>query len=101
MYLGVKAVLVKSFARIHLANLINFGIAPLTFKDENDYEKINPNDEIEIDFSGIEENKVTLNNKSNNVVIPVVHSLEKRDIEILKAGGALNHAKQKAEALVR
>jgi aconitate hydratase len=48
MYLGVKAVVAKSFERIHAANLINFGILPLTFADESDYDAVNANDGIEI-----------------------------------------------------
>ena len=48
LYLGVKAVLVKSFARIHRANLINAGILPLTFANEADYDKIDQGDELEL-----------------------------------------------------
>lgn len=48
LYLGVKAVITKSFARIHVANLVNAGILPFTFKDENDYDKINQGDELEL-----------------------------------------------------
>ena len=51
MYLGVRAVLTKSFARIHLANLINFGILPLNFANENDYGKVDQGDELELDVS--------------------------------------------------
>ncbi|HEB71729.1 MAG TPA: aconitate hydratase, partial [Nitrospirae bacterium] len=52
-YLGVKAVIVKSFARIHMANLINFGILPLTFENEADYDRIDQGDELELDTSNI------------------------------------------------
>ena len=62
MYLGIKAVIVKSFARIHLANLINFGILPLTFKDEGDYQWVDQGDEIEIEVDDLR-NTVTLINK--------------------------------------
>jgi aconitate hydratase len=53
MYLGIQAVIVKSFARIHLANLINFGILPLTFKDEGDYQWIDQGDEVEIEVDDL------------------------------------------------
>ena len=52
-YLGVKAVVVKSFARIHLANLINFGIVPLTFRNPEDYDRISEGDELEITIGSL------------------------------------------------
>ncbi|MDP6625585.1 MAG: aconitate hydratase [Nitrospinota bacterium] len=96
MYLGVKAILTKSFARIHLANLINFGILPLSFANENDYIKIDQGDELELDVSNLNEN-VILNNITKGIDIPVTHSLSSRDIAILKAGGSLGFAKQQAQ----
>ena len=53
MYLGVQAVIAKSFARIHMANLINFGILPLTFKEDEDYQWIDQGDEIEIEVNSL------------------------------------------------
>ncbi len=94
MYLGVKAVVTKSFARIHLANLINFGILPLTFKNEADYDKIDQGDELELSTSDM--NNLVLKDKTKGIEIPVIHSLEARDIEVLQAGGSLAYAKAHA-----
>jgi len=87
-YLGVKAVVVKSFARIHLANLINFGIVPLTFRNPGDYDRISEGDELEItigDLSG----GCSLTNRTTGEVIELEHTLSAMDAEILKAGGKL------------
>ena len=94
-YLGLKAVIVKSFARIHLANLVNFGIVPLTFVNKEDYNKIDQGDQFEINLITIESGEVTLKNISKNVEIPLTHSLSETEIEVLKAGGKLTHIKQK------
>ena len=96
MYLGVRAVLTKSFARIHLANLINFGILPLNFANENDYGKVDQGDELELDVSQLNGNLI-LKNITKGTDIPVAHSLSSRDIAILKAGGSLGYAKQQAK----
>lgn len=97
MYLGVKAVVAKSFERIHIANLINFGIAPLTFKNSDDYEKISTGDNIELPNirSLIEkgENTVTLKNNSNNDTIELQINLSERQRNMLLAGGLLNTVK--------
>lgn len=90
-YLGVKAVIVKSFARIHQANLVNFGILPLTFVKEADYKKIDQGDELEIDTSNIA-GEITITNKTKGVTIPVTHSLGARDLEVMTAGGTLAYA---------
>mgnify|MGYP001166280570 FL=1 len=95
MYLGVRAVLTKSFARIHLANLINFGILPVNFANENDYSGIDQNDELELDVSNLSGNLI-LKNITKGTDIPIVHSLSSRDIAILKAGGSLGYAKSNA-----
>ena len=87
-YLNIKAVVVKSFARIHLANLINFGIVPLTFVDGSDYDKIEQGDRIEIDVSNLH-STVTLKNISKNSTHKLEHTLSERDISLLKAGGKL------------
>ena len=94
-YLGLKAVIVKSFARIHLANLVNFGIVPLTFVNKEDYNKIDQGDQFEINLITIESGEVTLKNINKNVEIPLTHSLSETEIEVLKAGGKLTHIKQK------
>ena len=96
MYLGIKAVLAKSFARIHLANLINFGILPMTFKDKSDYEKIDELDELKIEhvaslYSCLELEVVNVTKNEN---YKVDCPLSKEDIDILLAGGALNYIRQ-------
>jgi aconitate hydratase len=93
MYLGVKAVITKSFARIHLANLINFGILPLTFMNEKDYDAIEQGDMLELNVKTLDKT-LTLKNKTKGTECQVTHSLGDRDAEILKAGGALGHVKQ-------
>jgi len=94
-YLGIKAVIVKSFARIHLANLINFGIVPLTFVNKEDYDKTGKGDHFEIDLTTLETGRVTLYNITKNIEIPLTHSLSQTEIEELKAGGKLTLIKQK------
>lgn len=87
-YLGVKAVIAKSFARIHLANLINFGIVPLTFKSSEDYDKIEAGDKLEVaigDLTG----EAILFDVTKNIEIALTHTLSKLDGEILKMGGKL------------
>jgi len=93
-YLGIKAVIVKSFARIHLANLINFGIVPLTFANPEDYDQIEQGDSLEVeigDFKG----EVVLNNLTRGVKIKLRHTLSSLDAEILRAGGKLPWLKKK------
>ena len=94
-YLGVKAVIAKSFARIHLANLINFGILPLLFENKDDYDKIEQGDKLEIDLSRLERERIIVKNASKHIEIPLVHNLSERDIVILKAGGKLMYIKNK------
>lgn len=98
LYLGIKAVLVKTFARIHRANLINAGILPLTFVNEADYDKINQGDEIvladvradvEADMS-----KLTVVNKTTGVEIPVLCELTGRTKDIILAGGLLDYTRE-------
>ncbi|MBO5009748.1 MAG: aconitate hydratase [Clostridia bacterium] len=100
LYLGVKAVIAKSFARIHMANLINFGIAPITLKNEADYEKIAEGDEILIEgFKDAiaSKNEATLVVKSSGDRISLVLSFSERQREILLAGGTLNYTKAKSK----
>jgi aconitate hydratase len=97
MYLGVKGVITKAFARIHLANLINFGILPLTFVNEADYDKIEPNDMLELDTSHLDQKPIVLKNVTKGVDIPVTHTLTSRDLEIVKAGGTLAYVKSRSK----
>ena len=98
LYLGIKAVLVKSFARIHRANLINAGILPLTFVNEADYDKINQGDEIALDNvrADIEADKtqLTVVNKTTGVEIPVLCELTGRTKDIILAGGLLDYTRE-------
>ena len=98
LYLGVKAVLVKSFARIHRANLINAGILPLEFADENDYNNIDLGDNLFIEnirdqiAAG---NGITIINKTKNVEINTKCALTERQKDIILAGGLLNYTMSK------
>lgn len=92
-YLGIKAVIVKSFARIHLANLINFGIVPLTFADPGDYDKIDERDDLIIMLGSLERD-IVLNDLTKDLQISLTHTLSLLDIEILRSGGKLAWIKQ-------
>ena len=93
-YLGVKAVLVKSFARIHLANLVNFGILPLTFANAADYDGIDQGDKLELDTKVLKAGEVwTLKNVTKGKDIKVDCPLSQPDLDIIKAGGRLNWIK--------
>lgn len=94
MYLGVKAVIVKSFARIHRANLINFGILPLTFANEADYDKINQGDKLTLETQSLVPDELVLVNETKGVNIPVRLDLAERDKDVVKAGGKLGYARQ-------
>ena len=99
LYLGIKAVIAKSFARIHMANLINFGIVPMTLENESDYDKISEGDEIAI--LGFKEaiekgDKAYLTLKKSGEKLALNLSLSDRQREILLAGGTLNYTKNKA-----
>ncbi len=97
LYLGIKAVVAKSFARIHVANLINFGIVPMTLQNPVDYEKFNEGDQLEI--CGFSETvasatEATLVNKTNGASAKLSLNLSDRQRKILLAGGCLNYTKQ-------
>ncbi|MGN1457814.1 MAG: aconitate hydratase [Acutalibacteraceae bacterium] len=98
LYLGIKAVVVKSFARIHRSNLINAGILPLTFVNEADYDSISQGDELSIPdvkklISEGKEDLVIIN-KTTGKEIPVKCELSERTKDIILAGGLLNYTKQ-------
>jgi aconitate hydratase len=94
-YLGVKAVIVKSFARIHLANLVNFGIVPLTFVNKEDYDKMEKGDRIEIDLSTLDTGNISMKNLTKHIEMTLKHSLGEKDLKELKAGGKLTLIKQR------
>ena len=92
MYLGIKAVIAKSFARIHRANLINFGILPLTFDNEKDYDQIDEMDELRIEnlLAIKEDTPLLVHNITKHITFSVSHNLTPLDIETIKCGGTLN-----------
>ncbi len=94
LYLGVKAVITKSFARIHAANLINAGILPLTFADPADYDKIAEGDDVTLSdiFEAVERGSMTLSTAKGEK-IELVCAYSPRQIAILKAGGLLPYTK--------
>lgn len=97
LYLGVKAVLAKSFARIHMANLINAGIIPMTFAEAADYDRIDQLDTLFIQdlISQIRSgNQITVTNKTKEFDFPVCVDLSKRQREMLIAGGLLNYTRE-------
>jgi aconitate hydratase len=97
MYLGVTGVIVKDFARIHLANLINWGIVPMTFADPADHDRVSQGDVLEIPGilrqieSGAE--TLTVRNVTRGTTFPVRLGVNRREREYLLAGGKLAHTK--------
>lgn len=96
LYLGVRAVIAKSFARIHAANLINAGIVPLTFADPDDYDKLAQGDALRIDdiYAGLDSGSLTLKDSSSDIEIKLSCSFTDRQKTILKAGGLLKYVGQ-------
>lgn len=95
LYLGVKAVLAKSFARIHKANLINNGILPLEFEDEDSYNSIELMDEIICDNiqDALIKRIVKFKNRTNKSEFNTILDLTDKEVEIIRAGGRLNYVK--------
>ena len=97
LYLGIKAVIVKSFARIHVANLINSGILPLTFKDPSDYDRIDRDDEIKIE-NAVQQVKaggdIIIKNVTKGIDIVTETVLSDRQIDMMLAGGLLNYTRE-------
>lgn len=95
MYLGVRAVITKSFARIHVANLINAGIMPLTFKNPDDYDKLNQGDKLTLTnvFDGMDKGEITLTDETTGESFTLSCSFTERQKAILKAGGLLEYTK--------
>ncbi|MBR6528622.1 MAG: aconitate hydratase [Firmicutes bacterium] len=96
LYLGVRAVVAKSFARIHAANLINAGIMPLTFENPDDYDSLDQDDVLKLDniFEGMDLGSMTLKNVTKNTEIKLSCSFTDRQKAILKAGGLLKFVGQ-------
>lgn len=98
MYLGIRCVVAKSFARIHAANLINVGILPLTFENPDDYDALQPGARLRIDDirAGMAAGSLTLTDTAAGKAYSVVCSLTERQQAILLAGGLLNYTKEHA-----
>ena len=98
MYLGIRCVVAKSFARIHAANLINAGILPLTFENPDDYDALQPGARLRIDDirAGMAAGSLTLTDTAAGKAYSVVCSLTERQQAILLAGGLLNDTKEHA-----
>ena len=96
MYLGVRAVITKSFARIHVANLINSGIMPLTFKNPDDYDKLSQGDSLTLSdiYAGMDSGSITLKNNTTGESFELCCSFTERQKKILKAGSLLAYTKQ-------
>lgn len=94
MYLGVRAILTKSFARIHKANLINYGIIPMTFVNPSDYDLINQGDVLEIvNLDQALNTGCDFEIKSGNKTIKAVNDLAERSRKILKQGGLASYTR--------
>jgi aconitate hydratase len=95
MYLGIRCVIAKSFARIHVANLINAGILPLTFANPEDYEKLNQNSALTISniIDGMKIGKINITSEEG-LEFEALCNLTERQQAILLAGGLLNYTKE-------
>jgi aconitate hydratase len=95
-HLGVKAVVAKSFARIHRANLVNFGIVPLTFSNPADYDRIDQGDELELHIGQLNED-IRLKNRSKDEAYELQHDLGQEEKDIILTGGLLPWIKHSKE----
>lgn len=95
LYLGVKAVIARSFARIHKANLINNGIIPMEFKEESDYNSIDLVDDLVIDNvkRSLETGTVKIKNVTKGIEFEVTVNLTEKEIDVINVGGRLNYVK--------
>ena len=96
LYLGVRAVIAKSFARIHAANLINAGIMPLTFKNADDYDKISQGDKLTLTgvYAGMDSGEIILTDETTGEKFTIECSFTDRQKAILKAGSLLAYTKE-------
>ena len=96
LYLGVRAVIAKSFARIHVANLINAGILPLTFANPGDYDKLSQNDTLLLNdvFAGMDSGSITLTNETSGECIQLNCAFTQRQKDMLRAGGLLAYTRE-------
>ncbi|MGH7564938.1 MAG: aconitate hydratase [Gemmatimonadota bacterium] len=96
MYMGVKGVIAKSFARIHKANLVNFGLLPLAFVDPTDYDAVEQGDELVVEdvHAGIDRGRVAMRNVTKGTTFEAEIDLTHRERALLKAGGVLPHTRE-------
>lgn len=96
LYLGVRAVIAKSFARIHAANLINAGILPLTFAYPADYDRLHQGDQLSLEgvYEGMERGRMTLRNLTTGETVELLCGFTPRQIAMLRAGGLLAYTKE-------
>ena len=96
MYLGIRCVIAKSFARIHVANLINAGILPLTFKNPADNDLLEQGHKLHLSniLSGMQEGELILTDVDSGAHMSLVCDLTQRQIDIVTAGGLLNYTKE-------
>ena len=96
MYLGVKAVIAKSIARIHKGNLVNHGIIPMLFANPADYDRIDQEDEIEFEnlLDQIPTRKVTVKDKTKDFSFEVTLDLSDNEVEVVLSGGQLSYLKE-------
>ena len=97
MYLGVKAVIAKSMARIHKGNLVNHGIIPMLFEDPGDYDRIDQMDELEIGHlrDEIPTKQVTVLDKTKGFTFKARLELSDDEVEVVLCGGQLRYLKKK------
>ena len=98
LYLGVKAVIVKSFARIHMANLVNAGILPLVFENEADYDRIDMMDELDMPevAAQLDSGIITVRDITKNFTFSVRCDISARQKDIIRAGGLLDYTRENA-----
>ena len=99
LYLGIKAVIAKSFARIHMANLVNSGILPLVFENEADYDGLDMMDELVIEDAVNQikaGDKIMVKNVTKNKECATILSVSDRQKEMLYAGGLINYTRNNA-----
>lgn len=97
LYLGLKLVIAKSFARIYRQNLINYGILPLVFANQQDYDCLNLGDNIRLEglrTKLLEDKILVVENKDKNLKIKVTHDLSQREVDIVLSGGLLQYISQ-------
>ena len=97
LYLGIKGVIAKSFARIHKANLINSGIIPMEFENLDDYDKIDQMDVLTIDniYQGLKDGRLEVKDEEKNISFFVKANFNDKEIDMLMAGGKLNSIKMR------